>query len=93
MQIKRNAPALPNIMHLQAINPARNIARRYAVEVSTDLFGHIIVDLNWGRIGTKGQNRSLSFAQAQDATKFVRQTLSRRASAKKRLGVSYEPRV
>jgi len=87
------APVLPIRLHLQAIDSARNIARRYAIEASADLFGHIIVDLHCGRIGTRGQSRTLSFAQAQDAARFVRQTLNRRASAKKRLGVGYEPRA
>jgi predicted DNA-binding WGR domain protein len=89
MQISPLSPILPVRLHLQAIDSARNIARRYAIEASADLFGHIIVDLHWGRIGTKGQSRTLSFAQAQDATRFVRQTLNRRASAKNRLGVGY----
>jgi predicted DNA-binding WGR domain protein len=91
MQISPLPPVLPIRLHLQAIDSARNIARRYAIEASADLFGHVIVDLHWGRIGTKGQGRTVSFAQAQDATRFVRQTLNRRASAKKRLGVGYRP--
>ena len=91
MQNSQLSSALPIRLHLQAIDPARNIARSYAIEASADLFGHIVVDLHWGRIGTKGQGRTISFAKAQDATRFVRQTLSRRASAKKRLGVGYRP--
>jgi predicted DNA-binding WGR domain protein len=91
MQISTLPPALPIRLHLQAIDPARNIARRYAIEASADLFGHIIVDLHWGRIGTKGQSRTVSFARALDASRFVRRTLNRRASAKKRLGVGYRP--
>jgi hypothetical protein len=80
MQQTASTTPLPHHIHLQAIDPARNIARRYAIEASADLFGHIIVDLHWGR-----------FARAQDAKRFVRQTLNRRASATKRLGVGYRP--
>ena len=90
MQTSPPSPALPASLHLQAIDPARNIARRYAIDACPDLFGHIIVNLYWGRIGKKGQGRTLSFAQAQDAARFVRQTLSRRAGAKKRIGVGYQ---
>ena len=93
MQTSPPSPALPASLHLQAIDPARNIARRYAIEASPDLFGHIIVYLHWGRIGTRGQGRTISFVKDQDAARFVRQTLSRRASAKKRIGVGYVPRV
>ena len=89
MQTSPPSPALPIHLHLQAIDPERNIARRYTIEACPDLFGHIIVNLHWGRIGTKGQGRTLSFAQALDAARFVRHTLSRRASAKKRIGVDY----
>jgi predicted DNA-binding WGR domain protein len=82
---------LPARIRLQAIDLARNIARDYVIEASPDLFGHIIVALHWGRIGTKGQSRLLSFAKQYDAARFVRQTLSRRATAKKRIGVPYRP--
>jgi predicted DNA-binding WGR domain protein len=91
MQIRHDAPALPSHLYLQAIDPARNIARRYAIEASADLFGHIIIDLTWGRIGTKGQSRAVSFVTQRDADRFVCATLTRRASAKKRLGVAYLP--
>jgi predicted DNA-binding WGR domain protein len=80
---------LPARIRLQAIDPARNIARGYVIEASPDLFGHIIVALHWGRIGTRGQSRLMSFAKQHDAAQFVRQTLARRASAKKRIGVDY----
>ncbi len=84
-----NTTPLPARIYLQAIDPARNIARGYVIEASPDLFGHIIVALHWGRIGTKGQSRLVSFAKQHDAAQFVSQTLSRRASAKKRIGVPY----
>jgi predicted DNA-binding WGR domain protein len=93
MQTSPLSPALPIQLHLQAIDPSRNIARHYSIEANTDLFGFVIVDLHWGRIGTKGQGRTLSFARAQDAASFVSQTLGRRASAKRRIGVGYYPAV
>jgi predicted DNA-binding WGR domain protein len=80
---------LPAAIRLQAIDHGRNIARRYAIEASPDLFGHWIVALHWGRIGTKGQSRICSFAKQPDAARFVRTTLRRRASAQKRIGVAY----
>jgi predicted DNA-binding WGR domain protein len=89
MQHACDTTPLPRHIHLQAIDPARNIARDYQIDATTDLFGHIIVTLHWGRIGTKGQGRTISFADAQHAVRFVRQTLMRRASAKRRIGVPY----
>lgn len=35
-------------LHLEARDPARNVARRYWIETSEDLFGAIIVDYAWG---------------------------------------------
>ena len=86
-------PAPPPQIHLQAIDKTRNIARGYRIDTSRDLFGHWIIDLHWGRIGTRGQSRTFSFAEIQAAQTFVRQTLSRRASARKRIGVAYEPTI
>ena len=52
------APSLPapyGLIHgrleLVAVDHARNINRRYSVEVSEDLFGALIVETAWGRIG------------------------------------------
>jgi predicted DNA-binding WGR domain protein len=89
MQNSPLSPALPIRLHLQAIHPARNIARHYAIEASADLFGHWIVELNWGRIGTRGQGRRVSFEDALEATCFVQGTLIRRASAERRIGAPY----
>jgi predicted DNA-binding WGR domain protein len=74
---------------LEAVCAERNVARRYAVALSRDLFGTSIVEFAWGRIGTKGQGRAVSFACEQEAACFARQLLRRRASAPKRIGVPY----
>jgi predicted DNA-binding WGR domain protein len=91
MQHACDTTPLPSRIHLQAIDPARNIARDYRIEATTDLFGHVIVELHWGRIGTKGQWRALSFAETKDATRFVQAVLARRKRAKSRIGVAYLP--
>ena len=76
-------------IRLQAVDRARNIARRYALDASPDLFGMIVVELRWGRIGTTGQSRTVSFASAAAAERFVQCCLRRRASARRRIGVAY----
>jgi predicted DNA-binding WGR domain protein len=86
-----NPQCLPATIRLQAIDPARNIARDYHIDASPDLFGHWIISLRWGRIGTKGQSRVCSFAEQHAAARFVRHTLRRRASAQRRIGVAYGP--
>jgi predicted DNA-binding WGR domain protein len=84
-----HSPTLPMRIRLQAVDHSRNIARDYAIEASPDLFGHWIISLHWGRIGTKGQSRMLSFNRQCDAARFVKRTLSRRDSARKRIGAVY----
>lgn len=38
-----------------------NMARFYRVEVLPDLFGEVIVERRWGRIGGRGQSRTASY--------------------------------
>lgn len=56
---------------LHRIDPARNMARFYRVEVSADLFGLGVVERQWGRIGAaRGQSLLASYptlAEAQSA--------------------------
>ena len=74
---------------LEAVDRPRNIARRYSVALTKDLFGSSIVEFSWGRIGTRGQSRTVSFAQGSEADRFIVRLLHRRAGAPKRIGVAY----
>jgi predicted DNA-binding WGR domain protein len=89
MQQYTDTTALPHHIHLQAIDMERNIARNYRIEGSIDLFGHVIIALHWGRIGTRGQCQIVSFPHKQAAERFVLNALRRRKSAKRRIGVAY----
>ncbi len=42
---------------LRRIRPERNERRFYAIEITTDLFGCLLLSRNWGRIGTAGRLR------------------------------------
>lgn len=46
---------------LHRVDPDLNMARFYRVEVLPDLFGEIIVERRWGRIGGRGQCRAASY--------------------------------
>lgn len=46
---------------LYRVDPDLNMARFYRVEVLPDLFGEIIVERRWGRIGGGGQFRDESY--------------------------------
>jgi predicted DNA-binding WGR domain protein len=49
------------------IDPEVNMARYYRVEVTPDLFGQVIVERRWGRIGGRGQYRSASYPSPSSA--------------------------
>jgi predicted DNA-binding WGR domain protein len=81
---------VPHRIDMVAISATANIRRHYRISYTRDLFDHILVECQWGRIGTRGQSKSVSFADEADATGYVAHVLKRRASAKKRLGVGYQ---
>lgn len=82
---------LPAPIDLVAIDPARNIRRRYAIRADRNLFGEIEVETRWGRIGARGQRAVSRFEQVDEAVAFVGHVLARRATAPRRIGVAYCP--
>jgi len=83
------AIALFSPIALVALDLARNIRRRYAISVTRDLFGAYIVETSWGRIGARGQCKSLSFPDRAGAERHVAAILRRRGTAENRIGVAY----
>lgn len=74
---------------LEARNPALGRFRSYRLEAGRDLFGTWLVEVTYGRIGTPGRRLRYVARDEAEARKLVRHTLRRRATAKKRIGVSY----
>ena len=67
---------------LERRQPEDNLFRFYRLELDRDLFGAWCVTRNWGRIGTRGQSRLLSFATRAEA----RSALQGIEAAKRRRG-------
>ncbi|NJM34504.1 MAG: WGR domain-containing protein [Rhodomicrobium sp.] len=71
MSTQPSYPTPQRFLHLQAVNKRRNIARCYIIETAQDLFGHWIVILRWGRIGSMGyaggKSRIVSFTCQREA--------------------------
>lgn len=84
------AEDIPDTIELPAIDAARNIRRRYAIITSVDLFGAVIVETLWGRIGARGQAKALSFEDRAKADRYIASTLRRRSTSSTRIGVNYE---
>jgi len=70
------------MIYLTKIEPARNMARFYLLDVQPTLFGEWTLVKEWGRIGRGGQSRRVSFvgrAEAEEAFgRAVKQRLRRR---------------
>ncbi len=79
--------------HFRAVLEARDDAlgrrRAYRLEAGPDLFGTWLVDVTYGRIGTRGRRIRHVARDEDEARELVRRSLRRRASARARIGVSY----
>ena len=75
---------------MEARNPKRNCFRSYCIEAGRDLFGDWMIDVNYGRIGTAGTWQRYSAKDEAGAIRLVQQKISRRSSATRRIGVSYQ---
>ncbi|SNR46704.1 WGR domain-containing protein [Paracoccus sediminis] len=59
----------PDNVLLDRIDPHRNMARFYRLDIVPDLFGGVVLVRNWGRIGRRGQERCQWFAEPADAVR------------------------
>ena len=78
-------------IELVAVDPARNIHRRWRVSAGRDLFGCIVIRTEWGRVGAGGRSLLRSFGDEGEAAAYVRTLLRRRAGAVRRIGTPYRP--
>jgi hypothetical protein len=74
---------------LEARDPALGRFRAYRLEAGTDLLGDWLVDITYGRIGARGRRIGYTVRNETEAKKLVRESLRRRATARKRIGVPY----
>jgi predicted DNA-binding WGR domain protein len=75
---------------LQAIDPARNIARAYTIEFGQDLFGEWVLRRHWGRIGTQGQIQEMVIPSEQAGLRIIGSWLRQRSRTRLRIGVAYQ---
>lgn len=57
----------PFRLYCQRVDPARNMARYYALSIQPTLFGEAAVVRRWGRIGSHGAEKSEVFATEREA--------------------------
>jgi hypothetical protein len=75
---------------LEARDPTLGRFRAYLLEAGTDLFGAWLVDITYGRIGSRGRRIRYVVQDESEARRLVREHLRRRATAKRRIGVAYQ---
>ena len=78
-------------LELVAIDAARNIRRRWRVAAYRDLFGRVMIETGWGRIGGQERGMVSSFADEGEALRYVWTLLARRGTATRRIGIGYRP--
>lgn len=61
-------------IHLEASDPKRNIFRSYAFTADQDLFGDWVVQINCGRIGSKGCKKSVYVADVAESRHYATNT-------------------
>ncbi|MBU0835183.1 MAG: WGR domain-containing protein [Alphaproteobacteria bacterium] len=59
--------AQPYHLYIERTDASKNMARYYAMEISTTLFGETCLTRSWGRIGKRGQCISHHFEQEEEA--------------------------
>jgi len=70
----------PYHLYIERTNAAKNVARYYALEISTTLFGDTCLTRRWGRIGFSGQTMAHHFEDERDAVRlFLALTRQKRA--------------
>ncbi|WP_429114952.1 WGR domain-containing protein [Ensifer sp. KUDG1] len=61
----------PYHLYAERKDPAKNMARYYAIDISLNLFGQACLTGWWGRIGSAGQRMTHRFPDESDAVKHV----------------------
>lgn len=68
----------PTELHLQRIDPERNVRRFYYLTLQPTLFGTVDLTCEWGRIGSSGQIYRLPHKDTGQAINALRSIATRR---------------
>ena len=66
------------MIYLTKIDPVKNMARFYALDVQPTLFGEWALVKEWGRIGRAGQGRSSLYGEKDQAEAGLAREVGRR---------------
>jgi predicted DNA-binding WGR domain protein len=60
----------PYQLYVERTDPARNMARYYAMEIEQTIFGEACLTRRWGRIGKRGQEKQHIFEREEEAVRL-----------------------
>lgn len=60
-------------IRITRVDPEKNMARWYEIDIQPTLFGEFIVERHWGRIGATGQSKTFWFDNEDAADLMVSQ--------------------
>lgn len=67
--------AQPYQLYVERMDPAKNMARFYAMSIEATLFGDVCLTRRWGRIGARGQAMQHHFHKEEDAVQLFLELL------------------
>ncbi|AVC46227.1 WGR domain protein (plasmid) [Rhizobium leguminosarum bv. viciae] len=65
-----NMTVQPYHLYIERADPAKNMARYYAIEIGQTLFGEPCLTRRWGRIGRRGQEKHHVFEREEEAVRL-----------------------
>ena len=85
--------AQPYQLYIERTDPARNMARYYALSIEPTLFGTFCLTRRWGRIGSSGQSIAHHFDREKEAVAMFLDLLCRKRARGYGLKTIRHPRV
>ncbi|WP_245423331.1 MULTISPECIES: WGR domain-containing protein [Rhizobiaceae] len=68
----------PYQLYVERSDPARNMARYYAMEIEQTMFGEACLTRRWGRIGKRGQEKQHVFEREEEAVRLFLELLKQK---------------
>ncbi|MBY3252202.1 WGR domain-containing protein [Rhizobium laguerreae] len=68
----------PYQLYVERTDPAKNMARYYAMEIGQTMFGEACLTRRWGRIGKRGQEKQHVFEWEEEAVRLFLELLKQK---------------
>nr|WP_105441276.1 WGR domain-containing protein [Neorhizobium sp. T25_13] len=72
--------AQPYQLYIERSDPAKKMARYYAMQIGQTLFGEACLTRRWGRIGKHGQEKQHVFEREEEAVQLFLELVKQKRS-------------